>query len=204
MGMKMTCARTLAAAAFILASSTAWAAKPAKKKAEPKPAPAVVAPQTPVKESAPASSSSWVSSIFKSRWYAFAQAGGIVVVQGSGGNTFSGIVSWNPTFNLTPSWAVRGNLGMSVFKGTGRFFVAEYELLGAYSGLPIPLMLEAGAGAQTWFGNGGTSFIASANGAWKLKTPVARFIDRVYAGYTACFFTDDLTHQIRAGIGLSF
>jgi hypothetical protein len=195
--MKLTSVALLATIAVLACPTPGWAAKKKKKETPPAessgvPAKVETAAEAHDPETQPVS-----------HWYGFVQASGLAAVQGSGGNSFSALVSWNPTYKFTPAWALRGELGASVFKGAGHFFVAEYQVLGAYSGF-APLSLELGGGAQTWFDNGGTSFIASANGAWLLKHRVARYIDRIQAGYTACFFGSDFTHQIRAGIGASF
>ncbi len=128
----------------------------------------------------------------------------IAALQANGANSFSGEVSWNPTYFFSQSIFILANVGGSLFKGVSSdFVVTEYEVLAGITFLDN-LEVEAGAGAQTWFDSNSTNPLLSTDLAWKLSQKQLGFIDRVFVGYSAWMLPGNLTHEIKLGIGVAF
>jgi hypothetical protein len=138
----------------------------------------------------------------RSHWYGFAQLSALGAFQSSG-SSYSPFLSWNPTYAFNHAWAVRGQLGFSVFKGGDRFFVMDYRLLGAYT-IASRVVIDLGIGAQTWFGNGGTSLVTGGDVAYKFEHPIVRYLDRVFLGTSVCYLSNHTTTQIQLGVGAAF
>jgi len=141
------------------------------------------------------------------------QVGGIGGFQkGTGGNSFSPQLSWNPTWMLNPDYGLRGNVAANFFNldTGGRFFAAELQVLVLYF-LNQSLGLEAGAGTQTWFKVAGTitDLLFSFNVVLR-NTPGSAFfllkdftfIDRFFAGYSY-YAAPATVHQFKIGVGLN-
>jgi hypothetical protein len=130
---------------------------------------------------------------------------GIGVFQ-SGGNSYSLQASWTPRVGILESLSVRGDFGLTLLKNSfgNRFLAANYELL-----LCVPLYTnwsaEVGGGWATWFANGGTRPILSANGVLGLNEEgkEANILDRIFVGYSHFFLTGNGAHELKAGVGLS-
>ena len=134
------------------------------------------------------------------------QINGLAGFQQDNGYTFAPQVSWNPTVRLDPLFALRGNLGLSMFKNSNTtdrlFLVTEYSILGMFS--VDDGYLEIGGGAQTWAGNGGTQLLASGNIAWPLPKNFVPFLERIFIGYSAFFTSPRVTHEVKLGVGVGF
>jgi len=130
------------------------------------------------------------------------QANGYGAFQDAGGNTFSGQISWNPQYGLSDSLYLRGNLGATLLKSTfdSKFLATNYQVLAGYR--LGSFGLEAGGGAQTWFDNGGTAAIVSANVPWSFDKPLLGLFDRVFAG-GSMFLLSNTTYEARLGVGIS-
>jgi hypothetical protein len=121
------------------------------------------------------------------------------------GQSVSGCVSWNPLFALGHGFGVRGNIGGTILKGfPDRFLAAEYEARLSYA-LFSTLTVEAGGGAQTWFQKtGGTSPMVSAALSWMFFRKLSWLRAGVTAGYSLFLLKDNLTHEPRFGVMISF
>ena len=178
-------------AGFLLAPpSPAWAAKK-KKKVDPAPAEEEVhdaaaekAAQSAKKEEATtAEHDQYLTTNHFKMKLSLIEVFGFAGIQPGAGNSYSGGLSWKPTRRLSDSFDVRVNLGAILLSGATakKFVAAEYELLFAFIE-GEPWSIEAGGGAQSWFGNGGTHLLVSANLSMKLDEPWILGIVRVVAG----------------------
>lgn len=114
-------------------------------------------------------------------------------------------LAWTPEVSLSPNFTVKALLGVSGLKGEGgsNYALLEYELmLGLYANA---LGIEAGGGLQTWVGQSNTLPLVSGNLVWRRVTRdnIAWF-ERVFVGYSACFYSPYMTHEIKAGVGFVF
>jgi hypothetical protein len=129
------------------------------------------------------------------------EANGIGVMQSSGGNSYSGQVSWNPTMGLG-DFSLRGDLGLTLLKSTfdSKFTAIDYQVFLKYNFLG-PWAVEGGGGLQTWVGNAGTHPILSGNLVWETK--FFSVCDRIFAGYSRYFLSSNGTNEYRLGLGFS-
>ena len=121
------------------------------------------------------------------------------------GKSFSGEVSWNPCFNLSDRFGIRGNIGTMVLKGfPDKFAAAEYEALLSFS-FNKSLAVEAGGGMQTWFQEaGGTSPVFSLNAAWMFFRKLPGVRAGIAAGYSLFLPEKNTTHEVKLGVALAF
>ncbi len=128
------------------------------------------------------------------------------------GSTVGGFLgaAWVPSWPLSNSFSLRGNLALSFLpKASGGYFAApEYELYLSF--WPIRyLALEGGAGAQTWVGFGGTRPLFSFDVVWRFRGGRDSFgelfdiVDRLFVSYGA-FLDNQLVSELRLGIGFHF
>lgn len=123
----------------------------------------------------------------------------------SSGNSFSGQVSWAPYYRINPKMGVRASIGVAPLlgQGTGTFAALEYQVLYAYN-FNQNWTAEAGLGAQTWLASpSSTGLMTSAMGHYKFNKKFLKVVDGAFLGYST-YFSSVLTHQIKAGIQLSF
>lgn len=128
------------------------------------------------------------------------QANGLAVTQSSGGQTFTGQLSWTPEVGIG-FLSVRGSVGAALMKSVlnEKFLATHYQGFLKLSFLGLAA-LEGGGGLETWVGNGGTYPIVSGNFA--VEFPGLIFgINRVFAGYSHLFVTNNSTNQFKLGIG---
>jgi hypothetical protein len=131
------------------------------------------------------------------------RGGGLLILQGST-YTLTGELSWNPKYRLTNDLGLIANIGIAFPAGTGGalFILAEYELLARYT--LKTLFFELGLGAQTWFTSpSNTTFLISANAGYIFDHKVLSVIQSVFVGYSLHFMST-LSHQIKAGVAVSF
>ena len=128
--------------------------------------------------------------------------------QSAGGQSISGSAGWTPMYRLSKYFGIRGNISVLAFNkvGGGLFFAGNYQLLGALYLGGGPLSFEFGGGAQTWVSFGGTSLNASGNfvlsrGPGFTLLDKLQIIDRIWAGYTMIFATNQV-HIASAGVGI--
>lgn len=121
------------------------------------------------------------------------------------GNSFSGEVSWNPCFNLSSRFGVRGNFGGMLLKGfSGKFVAAEYEALLSFS-FCKSLAVEAGGGAQTWFeAAGGTSPEFSLAANWMFIRNLLGLRAGINAGYSLFLPEKNTTNEAKIGVTIAF
>ncbi|MCM2277374.1 MAG: hypothetical protein NDJ89_04805 [Oligoflexia bacterium] len=119
------------------------------------------------------------------------------------GETYSGQLGWNPSYLLSESLTLRGNVGGSVFKGAlaEKFLVLDFGALAGYAISPA-LEAELGAGIQNWSSRG-TWFCATGTVSWNFEQRLLNLVDRVFAGYSRVFQTS-ASNEFRLGIGISF
>jgi len=126
---------------------------------------------------------------------------GLGAYQGSA-TVYSMVFSWNPQITFTGGQYLALNLGgTELTNALGQNTLAlEYQAL---LGLPFagPVGIELGVGAQTWFKQGETDPLLSANLFCKIP---GFFVDRVFAGYSAYPMPYFYTSEVKVGFGLSF
>jgi hypothetical protein len=122
--------------------------------------------------------------------------------QGSG-YSVSPWVSWNPTFPITDTFQLRGNVELSLLKtATGQYFSAtDFEAL--FSLAADGGYLELGGGIQNWSQNGGSHPVFSANIAAPFPHDIWGFLDRFVLGYSA-YLATPYVHEARIGLGVAF
>lgn len=120
----------------------------------------------------------------------------------SGGNVFSGVATWNPGLGITDSCGLRLNIGGTIFKSRvdKKFGVLEYSVLGALN-VGDSLSLEAGAGFQHWFSNGGRMKMLQAHVIFPMKSRFLYLFDSLFGGYAMVFVPTKTTHEFRVGAG---
>lgn len=129
------------------------------------------------------------------------RAGGIYLTNSSG-DSFSGVLSWNPSYAINSDWSIRGNVGASALKGTTETFImSEYGLLAGYK-INSAFEIELGAGMQNW-SNESTASMMNLNVLWNMGAPVLGLFDRVFAGYTTVN-QDTKTTELKLGVTITF
>lgn len=137
------------------------------------------------------------------RFFSF-RLGGIGVLQ-SGGDGFSGIVTYNPAFKFSEVFGIRLNLGGTMLKdkiGTLQP-VLEYTILASIQWSPS-MVAELGGGQQNFISNGGTRNVLSANLIYTWEKNFLLLFDHLFVGYTAALIPTLFTHEVRAGLGINF
>ncbi|MGZ3689464.1 MAG: hypothetical protein ACXWP5_12750 [Bdellovibrionota bacterium] len=145
-------------------------------------------------------------------WLGF-RGGSFIVFQSTGGDTESGEILYVPRleFYEDAPLDVSLKLGASLLRSnvSSLFVVLDYELQVDWWFTPN-FGVEGGAGAQTWLLNTATtSPVFSAGPVFRFTHPIFGFFDRVYANYSINILSGAagqslLSHEIRAGIGISF
>lgn len=127
----------------------------------------------------------------------------VSVFQKSGGNSFSPMVSWNPSYFMSQDFSIGLGVSLSYFKAaTGTKFLA-YSVEGCLQFIFEDFGLGLGGGIQSWVNYGGTKALASLDLSYLFSQPLLDFADRVVVGYSAFFSVPDASHEIRVGIGFS-
>ncbi len=144
------------------------------------------------------SCSSWVLLQFR--------AGGLGVVQTTGGYIYTGVISWNPTFEFNRTWSLTGQLGATLYKTTtaSMFAVFDYgAMLGFRPESLTPWGLQAGMTLQTWVGTA-TAPIYLVNVTYALPSKLLGLVSELYLGYGHQVLNGLPNHQIRLGATMSF
>ena len=119
----------------------------------------------------------------------------------SGGNSFTGELSWNPALHLTGVLSLSGNLGVSDYRGrTGSdFIVLEAQ---AFAAVTLERWsVEAGAGQERWgAAESGSYFAPGGNVLYRLDSPFLAVFDRVVAGYTFVSVPGFATQELKLGL----
>lgn len=126
------------------------------------------------------------------------------VFQSGGRNSFSGFISWSPSFAISSLFSVGSSFGLSSLKAISgsRFLVWAAEgWVGIREGT---VGGELGAGIQNWNGNGGSRLMGSATVHYFFKTPLSGVLDRLFLTYSYFASSPDPSHQLRLGFGLHF
>jgi len=128
------------------------------------------------------------------------------------GSTFSGEVSWHPSYVVDADWTVRGLLGLSQFKAakdsTGKagdnFLVTEFGVFGGYKINP-QWEAELGLGSQSWAEAASTKSgsMVSANALYSLDQPLFGYFDKVFGGFSSVSFTETTT-VLKVGMTMNF
>ncbi len=127
----------------------------------------------------------------------------------SGALSSSAELSWNPTYRLMPRLSLVGHFGFTAFNkaGGGSFLSTRYQALARYETPESRFFGEAGPGAQTWVGFGGTRLTLTANFGYRRNDGFGfkfldnlAFLDRFVAGYTMVMATP-VVHQVSLGVG---
>jgi hypothetical protein len=122
----------------------------------------------------------------------------------AGGDSYSGILSWEPSFDLANDFALRVRLGGSLFQGEdGLFPVLDTALMAAFW-VQQEISLEAGPGAQVWFGEGGAHPSVHVGGVYHFDEKIIGIMSGVFFGYTGVFISDLFTQELRVGATLEF
>jgi len=118
------------------------------------------------------------------------------------GSSFSGLVSYLPSYGLIDNLDIKGNVGVSVYRGVDQLVpVVNTGLLISYRVVEM-LALEVGGGAQTWSGSGSAAMV-NANVNWVPSSPILGSINKVVAGYSRVQFTAPVD-EVRVGVELNF
>ncbi len=115
-----------------------------------------------------------------------------------GGNSFSGVASFNPELKLGRGLSLSANAGFSRLRSAAdtTFNVAEGGV-GAIFDPSDRTALELTYGRQIWIENGGNFPLYSVNALYDLKSS---FIDRVFLGYSYFDRTGWSAHELRVGV----
>lgn len=118
----------------------------------------------------------------------------------SGGDTQSGVFSWIPSYLIDEKMSIKGNLGISAYKGSSgnSFVVGTLGGLFAYKFQP-DMAIEVGLGQQIWSGDG-SWFVAGGNFVWYPSVYILGFINSIVGGYSV-IFQEKSTNEFRIGIG---
>ena len=121
----------------------------------------------------------------------------------SGGNSFSGIATWNPGVWITSNCGLRLSAGGSLLKSRAdsKFVAVEGALLATLA-VGDGLNLEAGGGIQYWVDNGDDIKMLQANALFPMKSRFLFIFDSIAAGYAMVFVPSKLTHELRIGFGI--
>jgi hypothetical protein len=91
---------------------------------------------------------------------------GMVITQNSGGNFDTAGVAWNPLYQWSSGWGVRGVFGLFPVKSNqdGSFYVTDIEFLASYGTFSkAQIGFELGGGVQSWTGQSGSKSLSSFN-----------------------------------------
>jgi hypothetical protein len=125
-----------------------------------------------------------------------------IYLNNSAGDSFSGELSWNPSYSINPDWTVRGNVGLSPQKGTSETFImSEFGLLGGYK-INQAWEVEVGAGLQSW-SNESTASMVNLNVLWNMGAPLLGYFERIFAGYSLVN-QEKVTNEIKIGVTMTF
>ncbi|MGK5085667.1 FecR family protein [Bdellovibrionota bacterium FG-1] len=138
------------------------------------------------------------------------RVGAMGVFQGSGGQFFSPLASFNPSLRLLGPLSIRAYLGGFLLKRqtTGESFIVPRAGLLLALGLPGPLEVEAGALYERWAVPGSDVYdgpALSANLGWKFGP--TSWLERIWVGgavFKAQFMSQAQPLEILSGIGLRF
>jgi hypothetical protein len=127
--------------------------------------------------------------------------GTVEALQGTSRTSISADAVWSPQWHLARSFSLDGSFGVVVLRAVTReiFPALEYEVTGDLALNQVHL--EAGGGAQTWLGHGGTAPIASGRVAWEWAS---EGVTGLYFGYSAFFLPSFFTSEFRIGIGVRY
>lgn len=130
-------------------------------------------------------------------------AGFFAGIENSGGQTFTGQVSWFPEWRFSAPWFVRGGVNLSLQKDATakKFLAASVNALLSYG--VDKFEIGAGPGFQTFIDNGGTRFELSGQLSYLIHEKFFIDFERVYVGYTA-FLAPSTIHQFVLGAGVAF
>ena len=129
------------------------------------------------------------------------RTGGLALFQ-SGGNCFTGVIDWMPTYHFNSTFALRAYGGASLVKSKLGEKNPALEYGGLFSmQLSGDSSIEAGFGQTNFVSNGGTRSTVPVN--YVIRKPIL-FFNHIYAGYSAILIPTNLTHSIRIGVGTSF
>jgi len=122
----------------------------------------------------------------------------------STGGLITGMVGWTPSFEK-PWFRMRVHLGFSLLRNpSGTWYAAlEYALLGSVK-VYGPYWFEAFGGMQYWTDYPTHSPIIGGSAVYRFHKKVLSWIDQMSVGYGAFFPFDNLTHELRLGVGFSF
>lgn len=136
----------------------------------------------------------------------------IYLKQASGGEMYSAQASWNPGLRLFGPFSIRGHLGFFPIKGrtTDKKLTAMQIGVLASVSLLEPLIIEIGAGNETWSGQSRSGPLGMFNLAWRMSHE--DLIERIFIGYSS--FDQHVSNrwgsyknkvdQFKAGIGVRF
>ena len=143
-------------------------------------------------------------SVSRWRWLA-ADASQVSIIQPSGGNTFSGALTWAPSWEAFAGWTLRLDAGAALLKGRSKTFIAPRGQLFVQHALNASLKGELGGGMQDWTlsqpATSTSSFMylmASGNIRYRFSDLLEPF-----AGYSSIFQSGALAHEFRLGVGVS-
>jgi len=116
---------------------------------------------------------------------------------------FTGRAAWTPSYSLSSSMGLRGDLGVGFPRNVSGsfFFVANSEVFFDYRILEW-MTAELGGGIQFWTDSSSIYPVATGGLVFPLKSRFLGVIDRIVADYSLAFTGTFLTHQIQLGIGI--
>jgi hypothetical protein len=119
---------------------------------------------------------------------------------GGFGTTF---LSWNPRYGNS-NWSLQANLGVAPLRNGSLYFLGfDYSLLAAVRAYR-QFWVEASFGKQLWTDFQSHSPAVGSNLVYQLERKGPFFIDQLILGYSAYLLPDNLTSEIKVGVGIRF
>lgn len=126
-----------------------------------------------------------------------------LMVNNSTGDSFSGELSWHPSYEVAADWKVVGLVGFAPLKGDGETIImSEFGVAANYAFLPS-WSAELGLGSQAWSGNSSvSSSMVNANVFWGFDQPFFGLVDKLFVGVSSVNH-EKKTTEIKVGVTFS-